>query len=710
MKSMRVCLLLLLLLTCPKVAVPMLAADCDEKVIGQIKVDAGHPWRPPFGLDRIGKPFVSVVEIEAEERPYREYSLAGYRDGKERDRQMFHLTGSHLTGKSPFTGRASFADYPDELVLFARCRYQGEPTEITRKKLQIPGLEAEAVARPEQVIHPVDLGTILVPADWLLLAGGQRARVDVAAIDRTQKLDRVGIEAWFESAKAQKATSGVALGKGTRADAVLWLPSPLGSPDHDVAHVSLIATDGKELWHTKITTMRISRPPQLPAFGATQLKLRYDAPISVRDPKTGQMSSLDYEKAWTQELSDVVVSLPNGARFVFWRGSSYVPFWAGKHNTGLSYEWAETSPPPDGFVDSVEPLMDKELRYGRVKIVESTPSRVHVRWTYQSTDFNYKVWGDAPTEDFYFYPDGFGTRVLNLRSAPDANYELSEFILLAPQAALPFSFIPRELVRVLELNGEKRELLFPGFHSRATGNPSARSPTDGPATSRVYRVRLHQDEEAGAIYFNPHDTLVPEELVAFPPFHDRGVMVTPAYWGSHWPLGRGKTTGSAIDDRIFLNPSHNSIMTWARKRPKPFRSAAFQSLDTLGRSKPMIENRWVWLIGMSNASDNELLDRARAFAAPPSVTVVGGTLDDAAYVPERRAVRLRVEQKQVTLRLKPVFPGPAPVFELLEAPKELARVRLGDRVLAAREYAWDGLTLWLDAQVEGEMALRLEFR
>ena len=89
-----------------------------------------------------------------------------------------------------------------------------------------------------------------------------------------------------------------------------------------------------------------------------------------------------------------------------------MPFWAGRHGTGLSYEWAETGPLPEGFVDSVEPLMDKELRYGRVCIVESTAARVHVRWTYQSCDFNYKVWGDAAQEDFYFYPDGFGTRVL----------------------------------------------------------------------------------------------------------------------------------------------------------------------------------------------------------------------------------------------------------------------------------------------------------
>jgi hypothetical protein len=51
---------------------------------------------------------------------------------------------------------------------------------------------------------------------------------------------------------------------------------------------------------------------------------------------------MDYAKAWDSSLNDVVVSLPNGSRYVFWRGSSYIPFWAGQHNTGMSYEWAET--------------------------------------------------------------------------------------------------------------------------------------------------------------------------------------------------------------------------------------------------------------------------------------------------------------------------------------------------------------------------------
>ena len=179
-----------------------------------------------------------------------------------------------------------------------------------------------------------------------------------------------------------------------------------------------------ELWRKAIPVMLVRDPPRHPRFGATYERLRYDAPISVREPGTGKFSSMRYEDGWKPELRDVVVWLPNGGRFVFWRGSSYIPFWAGLHNTGACYEWAEIISQPQGAVDCVEPLMDKELRYSRVEIVESTSARVHVRWSYQSTDFNYKVWGDEAVEDYYFYPDGFGTRVVNLKADPKNDYEL----------------------------------------------------------------------------------------------------------------------------------------------------------------------------------------------------------------------------------------------------------------------------------------------
>ena len=189
--------------------------------------------------------------------------------------------------------------------------------------------------------------------------------------------------------------------------------------ERDVLHVAIEAGDGRELWHKQIRVMIVPNPPKWPAFGAVGTKLRYDAPISVRRAD-GKFTSMDYAEAWNPKFKDLVVALPNGSRFVFWRGSCYIPFWAGRYNTGLCYEWAESKPPADAH-DAVEPLMDKELRYSRVQIIESTAARVHVRWSYQLCDFDYKVWGSSAVEDFYFYPDGFGTRALTLHSDPEAN-------------------------------------------------------------------------------------------------------------------------------------------------------------------------------------------------------------------------------------------------------------------------------------------------
>jgi hypothetical protein len=410
---------------------------------------------------------------------------------------------------------------------------------------------------------------------------------------------------------------------------------------------------------------------------------------------------MSFDKGFDPKLNDVAVFLPNGARFVFWRGSSYVPFWAGRHNTALSYEWAETSPPKEGYADCVEPLMDKELRYGRVKIMESTKARVHVRWSYQSCDFKYKVWGDSAVEDFYFYRDGFGTRVLTLQSVPTGDYELSEFIILTPQETYPFSVLPSNLADILFVDGQKRELRFPFFPNEQGEKAKSR---DMPA---IYRVRLHKDETMAAVYFNPLDTKLPPAI--FAPFFDKGQLVTPCYWGSHWPLARGKTTGWAIDDRVHFTPCHNSVMSWARSRPKPLRIAQVETLDTLGRSKPMLLQTWVWLIGMSDADDARLLEWAQSFAHPPSLELQGARLEAQSYIPERRAIRLIVEDSRVTMTIKPAPRCVNPVFELAGAPGPLTGVHLAGRPLGANDYAWDGKTLWIGATLIQNTPLRLEF-
>jgi hypothetical protein len=687
---------------------PAKADDCHESIRAELRVVSEHPWRPPFGLDRVGRPLRVQVEVNSPERPYREYWLNGYVAGKEVASVMISLVPS--PDATVFKGEGTFEVFPEEVALFARCRFEGKPTEIVRKKIEPPGFEAEAMAQATEIRNPVDLGTILVPHDWLLLVGGQQADVSVAVLDRSKAIEKSTLTAWYDAVPQQKVSKMIDLLKGQRGSFKLVLPPVPADLERTTCEVSLTGQNGRVLWKKSIQTMVVGKEPQWPRFGAVETRLRYDAPISVRDPRTGSLSSMDYGKAWKPELKDVVVFLPNGSRFVFWRGSSYIPFWVSKYNTGVSYEWAETVPPPDGFTDSVEPLMDKELRYGRVEILESTVARVHVRWTYQSNDFNYKVWGDSPSEDFIFYPDGYGTRVLTLRNAPGARYEVLEYIVLTPQGAFPFEVLNPRTADILFLDGEKREIKFPGPNEKPSSTASfSRASGLGPAKEipAIYRVRFHKDDDAGAISFNPIDTHLPQYL--FSPFYDRGVMVTPFYWGSHWPLARGNSTGWAIDDRISLTPAHNSVLGWGLERQTEASIAKIQTIDTLGQSKLLYARRWTWLIGMNDDSDARLLEWARSFSKPPSIELRGARLDAESYVSERRAVRLAVEGDSLGMTVKDGSLWINPVFELSHAPKNIAKISVGGKVLDSKDYAWDTKVLWLRANVQTSTPVEIQF-
>ncbi|MFH1268478.1 MAG: hypothetical protein ABIK89_22375 [Planctomycetota bacterium] len=660
----------------------------------RILVDHGHPWRPPFGLDRIGQPLTAVVQIDRAPATPGKYVLVGLLDGKEVKRAPL------ATAKEfPFVHRVEFPTWPTELVLVAESADASPPIELARQPVEVVEFEALAEARPDTVINPVDLGTILVPSGWLLLEGAQPGSVDVAAICRMRDIGEARAAAWFESRPEGKSTVSIELRRNRRAEVSLRLPPPAASIEHDVLCVVILENNGGELWRQRIETMLVHQPPRWPEFGATATKLRYDAPISIR-AADGTFSSIPYAEGWAPHLDDVVVFLPGGARFVFWRGACYIPFWAGKYNTCLSYEWAETGPPPGGFADAVEPLMDKELRYGRVTILESTPARVHVRWDYQSCDFNYKVWGDSAVEDFCFYRDGFGTRTLTLKSALGADYELSEFIILTSQGTYPLSILPENLVDAVFLDGVKREFRPPFVEGPEAEYRKSRD------MAAVYRVRLHGEEPLTAVYFNPNDKQLPPRF--FGPFFNQGVLVTPVYWGSHWPLARGNTTGGSINDRIQFTPAHNSVMTWSRSRPVPNEATALDTVDTLGQTKRMNVEKWVWLIGMTNVDDARLLQWARSFASPPELELEGARFE--AYLPERRASRLRVESDRVRITIKPAVTCLNPVFELDGAPKVLSGIWLAGRRMASDEFAWDGQTLWLRADIDAPTELRLEFQ
>ncbi len=594
-------------------AVPILASSLtsataqpvDRQSEYRVAIDAGHPWRPPFGLSRIGQPVQVLVQANARPEPAN-YFITAFWKG---------VAGpSYPVGFStapPYSARVTLDRDADLVVLSRDRKPPDKPVELARESIRVPEVEAESVARPDVIINPVDLGTILVPSGWLLLGPGQSATLETAAISRAAELAASPGHGTIRVDARRRERGAHSASVGARATAVLKLPTAPAGRDRDVLLIGIDNGEGRELWQKKIPVMLVREPPRRPRFGVSYEKLRFDAPISVRDPATGKYSNLRYDDAWNRSLQDIVVWLPNGSRFVFWRGSSYIPFWAGRHNTGACYEWAEIISQPQGAVDCVEPLMDKELRYGRVEIVEATSAQIHVRWTYQSTDFTYKVWGDQAVEDYYFYPDGFGTRVVSLKADPKNDYELSEFIILTPAGAYPLDVLPEDAVDALFLDGRKHEFHLPN----STAGGQAAKDADKKRVPAIYRLRFARDDNLAAIYFNPNETRLPP--VVFAPFSDGGQIVTPCYWGSHWPLARGNSTGNKIDDRIEFTPCHNSVMSWAGTRPEPLESATVETLDSLGRSRRMSVRRWAWLIGMTDENDAQLRDRARSFAYPP---------------------------------------------------------------------------------------------
>jgi len=124
------------------------------------------------------------------------------------------------------------------------------------------------VVKPDEVIHPVDLGAILVPHDWLLLRGGQKAKIEVAAIDHSADLRAGKLSAWFESSPKAPVAVDLNLERGQRWQQTLILPASSSTAERDTAsHQSLRAVKARNCGRKKVPVMLVPRPPRVPEFG-----------------------------------------------------------------------------------------------------------------------------------------------------------------------------------------------------------------------------------------------------------------------------------------------------------------------------------------------------------------------------------------------------------------------------------------------------------
>jgi hypothetical protein len=108
---------------------------------------------------------------------------------------------------------------------------------------------------------------------------------------------------------------------------------------------------------------------------------------------------LEYYDAWDRRWRvgnhpDVVVRFEDeDYRFVFWRGTNYIPCWVSAEGIWYTNEFNETW--GNGATGCAEPMSDKHCAYSHVRIIESSEARCVIHWRYALVD----VLGVRPRKD-----------------------------------------------------------------------------------------------------------------------------------------------------------------------------------------------------------------------------------------------------------------------------------------------------------------------
>jgi len=352
-----------------------------------------------------------------------------------------------------------------------------------------------------------------------------------------------------------------------------------------------------------------SGPDGAGRFGAYYTKLRY---------------SPEWDKPWrVGDHADVVVRFDDGGhKFVFWRGTSYIPCWVTDTGVWYTNEFVERrghhSPNTKGCV---EPMSDKQCRFSHVRIIESSDARVVVHWRYAPVDVRYEHpfmdpltgRGDWVDEYYTIYPNAVGVRKITVfTTRPDLWTEFQEAIVVNQPGTLPDDNIELGAVSLANMKGESKT-----YYWTERGGPEFDA---GPKLANILKINLK-----GA--------LKPFALVTPP---DKGVLITPYAghgrrshfnWWDHWPVAQVASDGrrATSADR----PSHSSLCHIGL----PGKATAEWEPYASGE-------KWVTKImlhGMTDKPVAELVPLANSWLQPPRLELASRGYRSEGYDPAQMA-------------------------------------------------------------------------
>ena len=414
-------------------------------------------------------------------------------------------------------------------------------------------------------------------------------------------------------------------------------------------------------------------------------------------------TTLKYDEMWDGPRrvapdSDVVVRFDDSPiRLVFWQGTNYGGDWVTENNKWYTDEFLETGGPVDcpGGEDC-EPMSDKQNRYSRVRILESTDARAVVHWRYALCEVVDYIcanpdpntgWSDWADEYFTVYPDGVAVRKQVLWTSNFKNWhEFQETIIINGPGTRPEDNIEPTALTIGNMQGET------ATYSWENGPP--KRSMDKPDHPNIQVVNLKSK-------WKPFQIVSPKNSSVRA--YTGEVTYSMFEWWNHWPVAQVRSSGiSAVaPDR----PSHSSLshIYW-----EPYAKTD----DTMTK---------ILLHGLTTKSATELIPLAKSWLFAPEIEVAGSGFQSQGYDQTQRAyVLLRqstgAPQLHISLKASADSPVINPAFVIHNWGEATAKLLInGKPVARGSEFRYglvrnmDGTDLVVWLKLASESPIRLDF-
>lgn len=367
--------------------------------------------------------------------------------------------------------------------------------------------------------------------------------------------------------------------------------------------------------------------------GAPDIEIRHLPELVGTGKFRGYYANLNYYEVWDNmwrfgDYPDVVVEFENSpTKFIFWKGTNYIPYIANDKNQWYSNEFNETWG-TGGGTGCQEPMSDKKLLTTSVRIVEQSDVRVVVNWRCALMDTKMNIqanfdtnsgWGDWIDWDYYIYPDGVAVKKMRLWTSGRLNHEWQEGMILVGENTHPEEVIEQSPVYFF-INDEGEKL--------ACNWADASKIKVDYADKRIFVANLKSDWDPFTICdFTAGDIYNSAEISPYSVF---------CSW-NHWPTALIKSDGrySSYPDRV----SHSSLnhIRWDEYANHTSELAPYQE-------KILME-------GMTNKSPEELYPLSCSWLSPAAIEIESGA-DCAEYDASQRAYVVGANSESLSLKIQ----------------------------------------------------------